>query len=88
MILAIDSTTKKASVAIKIDEENIIVKSIDNEITHSEKLLPLIDELLKENNLNNKQIAILVKCDPSVVSNINYGKAYFDSNLTYPIRKS
>ena len=44
--------------------------------------------MLKENKLNNRQIADIVKCDPSVVSNINYGKAYFDSNLTYPLRKS
>ena len=34
--------------------------------------------LLKENKLNNKEIAILVGCDPSVVSNINYGKSYKD----------
>ena len=27
---------------------------------------------------NNKQIALQVGCDPSVVSNINYGKAYRD----------
>lgn len=47
-----------------------------------------IKKLLQENKLNNKQIADLVGCDPSVVSNINYGKAYFDNKLNYPIRKS
>lgn len=47
-----------------------------------------IKTLLKENKLNNKQIADLVGCDPSVVSNINYGKNYYDKTLNYPIRKS
>lgn len=46
-ILAIDTTTKKATVALKKDDETF-VKEIDNEITHSEKLLPLLDEVLKE----------------------------------------
>lgn len=59
MILAIDSTTKKASAALMIDADNIKVKSISNEITHSEKLLPLVDELLKENNVSLKDIGKL-----------------------------
>lgn len=45
-----------------------------------------IKALLQENRLNNKQIAQLVGCDPSVVSNINYGKNYKDPTLTYPLR--
>lgn len=59
MILAIDSTTQKASAALMIDADNIKVKSISNEITHSEKLLPLVDELLKENNVSLKDIGKL-----------------------------
>jgi len=47
-----------------------------------------IKSLLKENKLNNRQIANLVGCDPSVVSNINYGKNYYDNTLEYPLRKS
>lgn len=43
---------------------------------------------LKENKLNNRQIADLVGCDPSVISNINYGKNYYDNTLEYPLRKS
>lgn len=54
-ILAIDTTSKKASVAFKKENE-IISKCIDNEITHSEKLLPLIDEVLKSTNTNLKDI--------------------------------
>lgn len=54
-ILSIDTTTKIASVALKTDKD-IIEKKVDNEITHSEKLLPLIDTLLKEKNLNINEI--------------------------------
>ena len=54
-ILAIDTTSKKASVALKKDNK-VISKCIDNEITHSEKLLPLIDEVLKSTNTNLKDI--------------------------------
>ena len=61
---------------------------IRKELNERELRANRIKELLKENNLNNKQIAILVKCDPSVLSNINYAKAYIASNLIYPLRKS
>ena len=61
---------------------------IRKELSEKEIRANKIKEMLKENKLNNRQIANIVKCDPSVVSNINYGKAYFDFNLTYPIRKS
>lgn len=54
-ILAIDTTTKKANVGIKSKNKNTI-KSVDNEVTHSEKLLPLIDESLKEQSISLKDI--------------------------------
>lgn len=54
-LLSIDTTTKKASVTLKKD--NILTtKIVDNEITHSEKLLPIIDLTLKENNINLENI--------------------------------
>lgn len=56
-ILAIDTTTKKANVSTYINNIKT-VKNIDNEITHSEKLLPLIDSILKETNCNIKDIDI------------------------------
>lgn len=46
-ILAMDTTTKKANVSLKIND-TIYIDSIDNEITHSEKFLPLIDSILKK----------------------------------------
>lgn len=57
-ILGIDTSTKKANVCIK-KNNNIINKTIDNEITHSEKLLPLIDQTLKDSKLSLKEINYL-----------------------------
>ena len=57
-ILAIDTSTKKASVGLKINDF-VTYKNIDNEITHSEKLLPLVDDTLNENNLKIKDIDYL-----------------------------
>ena len=46
-ILAIDTTTKVASVAIKNEKKDITIQDeISNEITHCEKILPLIDSTL------------------------------------------
>lgn len=56
-ILAIDTTTKIASVSIKKNNE-VFDKQIDNKITHSEKLLPLIDECLKTTNTSLSEIDI------------------------------
>ena len=59
-ILAVDTTTKVASVAIKKENEDIVMKNISNEITHSEKLLPLIDETLKELSMTLKDISLYI----------------------------
>lgn len=56
-ILAIDTTTKIAAVALKKENE-IIERKKENEITHSEKLLPLVDEVLKIKELNIKDIDV------------------------------
>ena len=50
-ILSIDTSSKICSVSILEDTDLIIEKHIDNELTHSQKLMPLIDEILKENNI-------------------------------------
>ena len=54
-ILALDTTTRNASVSLMVNKD-IYTKCINNEVTHSEKLLPLIDEILKEHNVNLKNI--------------------------------
>lgn len=64
------------------------IREKDNKQFKREERAKEIKKLLKENKLNNKQIASLFNCDPSVVSNINYGKNYYDKTLIYPIRKS
>ena len=46
-ILALDTTTRNASVSLMVNKD-FYTKCINNEVTHSEKLLPLIDEILKE----------------------------------------
>lgn len=56
-ILGVDSSTKTANVSITCDDK-LITKKIDNEVTHSEKLLPLIDNCLKELNININDIDI------------------------------
>lgn len=74
-ILAIDTTTKKANVGIKT-ESLIKIKSIDNEVTHSEKLLPLIDEALKECNITIKNIdCIAATTGPGSFTGIRIGLA-------------
>lgn len=57
-ILAIDTSTKSANVCLEYNNK-ITNKSIDNNITHSEKLLPLIDEVLQSSNASLNEIDYL-----------------------------
>lgn len=57
-LLAIDTTTKVASVTIQKGTEKL-TNTIDNEITHSEKLLPLIDDCLKKSKLSLSELNML-----------------------------
>ena len=58
-ILAIDTSSKICSVSILEDKNVIIEKHNDDEKTHSQKLMPLIDETLKEVNLCLDNIDLL-----------------------------
>ena len=58
-ILAIDTSSKICSVSILEDNNVIIEKHNDDEKTHSQKLMPLIDELFKESNLTLDNINLL-----------------------------
>lgn len=53
-ILSLDTSSKICSVAILEDTDVIIEKHIENELTHSQKLMPLVDEILKQTNLTLK----------------------------------
>lgn len=55
-ILAVDTTTKCASVSVKTDTF-VYNENIENEVTHSEKLLPLVDKVLNEANLDISKIS-------------------------------
>lgn len=74
-ILAIDTTTKRANVTLDINEK-IASKSVDNEITHSEKLLPLIDECLKQAHSRISEIdTFCVTTGPGSFTGIRIGIA-------------
>lgn len=54
-ILAVDTTTKSASVSVKT-ENSLYIDKVENEVTHSEKLLPLIDKVLIDANIDISKI--------------------------------
>ncbi len=50
-ILSIDTSSKICSVAVLEDTNVIIEKNIDDSLTHSQKLMPMIDNILNELNM-------------------------------------
>ena len=74
-ILGIDTTTKNASCTVlKNNEYN--TKCISNEVTHSEKLLPIIHETLSENDLTLDNIDLLAAINgPGSFTGIRIGLA-------------
>lgn len=59
-ILAVDTSSKLCSVAI-LEDKNLIKKlELDNGLTHSETLMPLIQQLLNECSLSLNNINLLV----------------------------
>lgn len=74
-ILSIDTTTKIAAVTLKKDNK-IISEAKENEITHSEKLLPLIDDILKKENLDIADISMyMVLNGPGSFTGVRIGLA-------------
>lgn len=55
-ILSINTSSKICSVAILEDKDLIMQKDIEDEKTHSQKLMPIIDSILKDCNLKLKDI--------------------------------
>ena len=83
-ILAIDTSSKLCSVAI-LEDTNLIKKlELDNGLTHSETLMPLIQQLLNECSLSLNNIDLLVSdIGPGSFTGIRIGvsscKAFSDS---------
>lgn len=58
-ILAIDTSSKVCSVCLLEDKNLIMEKHNNDEKTHSQKLMPLVDALLKESNLSLQDVNLL-----------------------------
>lgn len=61
-ILSLSTSSNIASVCISDDDSVIQELNIDNNKTHSETLIPVIDKLFKNNNLSISDIN-LIACD-------------------------
>ncbi|MBQ3408036.1 MAG: tRNA (adenosine(37)-N6)-threonylcarbamoyltransferase complex dimerization subunit type 1 TsaB [Clostridia bacterium] len=83
-ILAIDTSSKVCSVAILEDDNVIFEKHTNDEKTHSQNLMPLIEKLFKQTNLSLDNIDLLSCClGPGSFTGIRIGiatiKAFADS---------
>lgn len=83
-ILAIDTSSKNASVAITENEEKLIELNNSEEKTHSQKLMPMIDKALKETSTSLDDINLIVCClGPGSFTGVRIGiataKAFADS---------
>lgn len=83
-ILAIDTSSKICSVSILEDNNVILEKQSNDEKTHSQNLMPLIDSLFKETNLTLNDINLLSCCQgPGSFTGIRIGiatiKAFADA---------
>lgn len=58
-ILAVDTSSAICSVAVLEDDRLIDKNELDDGKTHSENLMPLLDELLKRNSLDIKDIELI-----------------------------
>lgn len=75
-ILAIDTSSEICSTAILEDEKLIDKNNLENGKTHSENLMPLIDELLKRNNLSVNEIDLFAcSVGPGSFTGIRIGVA-------------
>ena len=75
-ILAIDTSSSICSTAILDDQVLIDKNELNNGRTHSENLMPLIDELLKRNNITVKDINLLAcSVGPGSFTGIRIGVA-------------
>lgn len=72
-ILAVDSSSSVASVSLYKDGE-ILTKVSEDKLTHSQTLLPLIEKLLKENNVTNNDLDLYLSSNgPGSFTGIRIG---------------
>ena len=82
--LSIDTSSNICGVAILTDKHLVKEINLDNGLTHSESLMPTIDKLFKETNLNLTDMDLII-CDkgPGSFTGIRIGvataKAFSDS---------
>lgn len=75
-ILALDSSGMVASVAVVEDEKVLIEYTMNDKKTHSQTLLPMLDELVKQINLDLESIdAIAVAAGPGSFTGLRIGSA-------------
>ena len=75
-ILSIDTSSKVCSVAALEDDDIIIENHLDDEKTHSQKLMPMIDDLLKNCNLSLSNFDLLACCTgPGSFTGVRIGVA-------------
>ena len=75
-ILALDTTSKLASVSLLIDGNIIGTKYNDNQKTHSERVIPMIEKLLNENSITPRDIDLFgVTIGPGSFTGIRIGVA-------------
>ena len=75
-ILSIDTSSSNCATAILEDDKLIDENSLNNGLTHSENLMPLIDELLKRNGIGLKDIDLIaVSVGPGSFTGIRIGIA-------------
>lgn len=83
-ILAIDTSSRNATVAI-LENKNVIINLHNNdEKTHSQKLMPMIDEAFNKSNLSLQDINLISCClGPGSFTGVRIGiataKAFSDS---------
>ena len=88
-ILSITSSSSICGIAILEDEKVIKEINLNNGLTHSESLLPLVSQILNETNLQLKNIDLLaIDIGPGSFTGIRIGvatvKAFVDSlNIKY-----
>lgn len=78
-----DTSSKICSVAILEDSDLIIEKYIDDDKTHSQKLMPLIDDVLKTCKMSLQDFDLLACCTgPGSFTGVRIGvstvKAFYD----------